>query len=145
MAGQTWCHGTLGPGMVRLVLQSHEQNGRPSPQLRALLEGIDHTEMHEGDGLCCGMSGNIDMLLSVSREFHQPSYAERANYWLTQMITRAHDRGGYVTASGFPGLYQQPALMQGSAGIAYQIARCAYPRIFPSLLWYGLPRPHEPT
>lgn len=136
----TWCHGTLGPAMVRLALQSHERTGQPSTQLLALLDGIDHTGMHEGDGLCCGMAGSIDMLLSVSREFHQPYYAERALYWMTQMIRRAHDRGGYVTAMNFPGLYQQPALMQGSAGIAYQIARCAYPRLFPSLLWYGLPR-----
>lgn len=135
----TWCHGTLGPGMVRLVLQSHDRSGHPSAPLRALLDGIDHAGMHEGDGLCCGMAGSIDFLLSVSREFHQPYYAERASYWVTQMITRAHERGGYVTATGFPGIYDQPALMQGSAGIAYQIARCAYPRLFPSLLWYGLP------
>lgn len=136
----TWCHGTLGPALVRLALQSHEQMGQPSAQLRGLLDGIDHAGMHDGDGLCCGMAGSIDMLLSVSREFHQPYYADRAQYWMTQMIQRAHDRGGYVTAMDLPGLYQQPALMQGSAGIAYQIARCAYPRLFPSLLWYGLPR-----
>lgn len=141
----TWCHGTLGPGMVRLVLQSHERSGQPSAQLHALLDGIDQAGMHDGDGLCCGMAGSIDFLLSVSREFHQPYYAERATYWVTQMITRAHERGGYVTATGVPGMYEQPALMQGSAGIAYQIARCAYPRLFPSLLWYGLPRIHEST
>jgi lantibiotic modifying enzyme len=53
---------------------------------------------------------------------------------MTQMIERAHARGGYVCHGTTPGIYEHPGLWQGTAGIAYQIARCAYPRLFPSLL-----------
>jgi lantibiotic modifying enzyme len=56
------------------------------------------------------------------------------------MMQRAHERGGSVTAAEYPGIYQQPTLFLGTAGIAYQIARCAYPRLFPSLLFNNLPR-----
>ena len=136
----SWCHGSIAPGMVRLALQTHERDGQPSASLLGLLDGIDSIGLHDNDGLCCGTTGSIDLLLSVGRELHQPYYGDRANYWLLQMIQRAHDRGGYVTAAEYPGIYQQPTLFQGTAGIAYQIARCAYPRLFPSLLLNALPR-----
>jgi lantibiotic modifying enzyme len=136
----SWCHGSIAPGMVRLALQTHERDGQPSASLLGLLDGIDSIGLHDNDGLCCGTTGSIDLLLSVGRELHQPYYGDRANYWLPQMIQRAHDRGGYVTAAEYPGIYQQPTLFQGTAGIAYQIARCAYPRLFPSLLLNALPR-----
>jgi hypothetical protein len=139
----SWCHGSIGPGMVRLALQRHERTGQIDASLLGLLDGIDSIGLHENDGLCCGTAGSIDLLLSVDRELHQPYYSERANYWVQQMIQRAHDRGGYVTAAEYPGIYQQPTLFQGTAGIAYQIARCAYPRLFPSLLFNTLPRGTE--
>ncbi len=136
----SWCHGSIAPGMVRLALQTHEREGQPRASLLGLLDGIDSIGLHDNDGLCCGTTGSIDLLLSVGRELHQPYYGDRASYWLQQMIQRAHDRGGYVTAAEYPGIYQQPTLFQGTAGIAYQIARCAYPRLFPSLLLNNLPR-----
>lgn len=139
----SWCYGSIGPGMVRLALQRHEQNGQLDVALLGLLDGIDSIGLHENDGLCCGSAGSIDLLLSIDRELHQPYYGNRANYWVQQMIQRAHDRGGYVTAAEYPGIYQQATLFQGTAGIAYQIARCAYPRLFPSLLLNTLPRGKE--
>ena len=139
----SWCHGSIAPGMVRLALQQHERTGQIDTSLLGLLDGIDSIGLHENDGLCCGTTGSIDLLLSVDRELHQPYYGDRANYWVAQMIQRAHDRGGYVTAAEYPGIYQQPTLFQGTAGIAYQIARCAYPRLFPSLLLNTLPRGKE--
>lgn len=136
----SWCHGSIAPGMLRLALQTHERDAQPQETLLGLLDGIDSIGLHENDGLCCGTAGSIDLLLSVGRELHQPYYGDRAQYWLTQMIHRAHDRGGYVTAAEYPGIYQHPTLMQGTAGIAYQIARTAYPRLFPSLLFNAVPR-----
>jgi hypothetical protein len=88
--------------MLRLALHAHEYDKQPQDTLLNLLDGIDGVGLHENDGLCCGTAGSIDLLLSVGRELPQPYYTDRAHYWLRQMIQRAYDRGGYVTAQNIP-------------------------------------------
>lgn len=134
----TWCYGSVGVGMGRLALLPHLA-ATPTPsqdqhRLIELLDGIDSVGLHEEDGLCCGSAGAIDTMLSVARALNHTHYVRRSTYWMTQMIERAHARGGYVCHGTTPGIYEHPGLWQGTAGIAYQIARCAYPRLFPSLL-----------
>jgi lantibiotic modifying enzyme len=141
----TWCHGSVGVAMGRVALLPHQPVTHDHRMLSELLEGIDSVGLHEEDGLCCGNTGAIDTLLSVARALNAPHYLRRALYWSTQMVARAHDRGGYVCSSSQPGIYEHPGLWQGNAGIAYQLARCAYPRLFPSLLSGDMRRPVATT
>ncbi len=141
----TWCHGSVGVAMGRVALLPHQPVNHNHRMLTELLEGIDSVGLHEEDGLCCGNAGAIDTMLSVARALNAPHYLRRALYWSTQMVSRAHDRGGYVCSSSQPGIYEHPGLWQGNAGIAYQLARCAYPRLFPSLLSGDIRRPLPTT
>jgi len=76
----------------------------------------------------------------VARALPNPYYEQRAAFWCSQMVARAHDRGGYVCIADIPGVYEHPGVWHGTAGIAHLLARMAYPRLFGSLLAFEMPK-----
>lgn len=136
----SWGYGSLGVAMGRLTLMAPLRSRHPDKKLLTLLEALDTTGLPEADGLAEGSAGMIDVMLSVARALPTPYYEQRASYWCSQMVTRAHDRGGYVCVAEIPGIYEHPGVWHGTAGIAHQLARMAYPRLFGSLLAFEMPK-----
>ncbi|MEY3988980.1 MAG: hypothetical protein RI985_61 [Chloroflexota bacterium] len=136
----SWGYGSLGVAMGRLSLMDPLRSRHPDQKLLALLEALDTNGLPDADGLAEGSAGTIDVLLSVARALPNPYYEQRAAYWCSQMVARAHERGGYVCVAEIPGVYEHPGVWHGTAGIAYQLARVAYPRLFGSLLAFEMPK-----
>jgi lantibiotic modifying enzyme len=136
----SWGYGSLGVAMGRLSLMAPLRSRHPDKKLLNLLEALDATGLPDADGLAEGSAGMIDVMLSVARALPNTYYEHRAAFWCRQMITRARERGGYVCIAEIPGVYEHPGVWHGTAGIAYQLARMAYPRLFDSLLGFQLPK-----
>lgn len=136
----SWGYGSLGVAMGRLSLMAPLRSRHPDHKLLALLAALDNTGLPEADGLAEGSAGVVDVMFSVARALPNPYFEQRAAYWCTQMVTRARDRGGYVCVADIPGIYEHPGVWHGTAGIAYQLARMAYPRLFGSLLAFEMPK-----
>ena len=126
--------------MGRLSLLAPLRSRYPEQKLLTLLESLDSTGLPDADGLAEGSAGVVDVMMSLARAIPSPYYQQRAWYWCSQMIARAHDRGGYVCIAEIPGVYEHPGVWHGTAGIAYQLARMAYPRLFGSLLAFEMPK-----
>ncbi|MBM4413133.1 MAG: DUF4135 domain-containing protein [Chloroflexi bacterium] len=141
----SWGYGSLGIAMGRLTLMAPLRSRHPDQRLLHLLEALDTSGLPDADGLAEGSAGVIDVMMSVARSLPNPYYEQRAMYWCTQMVARAHDRGGYVCIADIPGVYEHPGVWHGTAGIAYQLARMAYPRLFGSLLAFEMPKSKSPT
>lgn len=136
----SWGYGSLGIAMGRLTLMAPLRSRHPDQKLLTLLEALDSTGLPDADGLAEGSAGMIDVMLSVARALPNTYYEQRAAYWCSQMVARAHDRGGYVCVAEIPGVYEHPGVWHGTAGIAHQLARMAYPRLFGSLLAFEMPK-----
>lgn len=136
----SWGYGSLGVAMGRLSLMTPLRSRHPDHKLIALLDALDNAGLPDADGLAEGSAGIIDVMMSVARALPNPYYEQRALYWCSQMVARAHDRGGYVCVVEMPGVYEHPGVWHGTAGIAYQLARMAYPRLFGSLLAFEMPK-----
>ncbi len=141
----SWGYGSLGVAMGRLSLMAPLRSRHPDQKLLGLLGALDNTGLPDADGLAEGSAGVVDVMFSVARALPQPYFEQRALYWASQMVTRAHERGGYVCIAELPGVYEHPGVWHGTAGIAYQLARMAYPRLFGSLLAFAMPRSKIPT
>lgn len=140
----SWGYGSLGVAMGRLSLMAPLRSRHPDQQLIDFLDGLDQTGLPDADGLAEGSAGVVDVMVSIARALPHSYYEQRANYWCSQMVARAHDRGGYVCIADIPGVYEHPGVWHGTAGIAYQLARMAYPRLFGSLLAFEMVR-HKAT
>jgi hypothetical protein len=136
----SWGYGSLGVAMGRISLMAPLRSRHPDQKLLTLLEALDTTGLPDADGLAEGSAGMIDVMLSVARALPNPYYEQRAAFWCSQMVARAHDRGGYVCIADIPGVYEHPGVWHGTAGIAHLLARMAYPRLFGSLLAFEMPK-----
>lgn len=136
----SWGYGSLGVAMGRLSLIAPLRSRHPDSKLLRLLDALDTSGLPEADGLAEGSAGMIDVMFSVARALPNPYYEQRAAFWCSQMVARAHDRGGYVCVAEIPGVYEHPGTWHGTAGIAHQLARMAYPRLFGSLLAFEMPK-----
>jgi len=136
----SWGYGSLGIAMDRLSLMAPLRSRHPDRKLLTLIEALDTAGLPEADGLAEGSAGVIDIMLSIARALPNRYYEQRSLYWCSQMVARAHERGGYVCVAEIPGIYEHPGVWHGTAGIAYQLARTAYPRLFSSLLAFEMPK-----
>jgi len=88
----------------------------------------------ETDCLCHGEMGNIEMLIFTNQWLGQSNVESAVKNRVRRVLMRAAVEGW---AGGGP--VDSPALMNGLAGIGYQLLRLAKPEIVPSLLFLDPP------
>jgi lantibiotic modifying enzyme len=125
MAG--WCSGAPGIGLTRLAGLAFKQK-QPS-----ISEDIEKTiaftlqhPMNANDHLCCGNSGRIDFLIEAGLKLDRPDLLAEARKRAVWMIQRREAKGQYTLNAG-KGKVFNPSLFQGTAGIGYELLRCAAP------------------
>ncbi|MGP0058663.1 MAG: type 2 lanthipeptide synthetase LanM family protein [Beijerinckiaceae bacterium] len=128
----TWCNGASGIGLARLgglgILDS--------PSIRRDIRGALSTTSNCGlmprDHLCCGNCGLIETLLVAGSRLSEPELTQQALRLASAMVARAERKHkfGVTLGSGF----LIPTLLQGAAGVGYELLRVACPDQIPSLL-----------
>lgn len=131
----SWCNGSAGIGLARLL--SLREPGPDADRLHADLRHALDTTLQGGLGLgqslCHGDLGVSELLLSAGLALADED-----------LVTRARQVGGMVAADlaehdgvatlDFDARLDVPGLLNGSAGIGYQLLRLAHPDVVPSLL-----------
>ncbi len=132
--GISWCHGAPGIGLARV-------GGLPMLDTISIRQDIEvalRTTQHIGvigpDQLCCGICGRVEFLLTAARRLDRPELANVATRTVSEMLSRAEERGMFVFDSVLPRWVARPQLFHGTAGIGYCLLRLAQPDALPSLL-----------
>jgi lantibiotic modifying enzyme len=79
--------------------------------------------------------GRAELFLHAARPLHRPALAERARALGGQTADRAARRGTY--GAGTLDSAFTPGLLQGIAGIGFQLLRLHHPARIPSVLLLG--------
>ena len=111
-----WCHGAVGIGFSRLAMVQRGGFvlGDVHTDLDRALEGADRAWPGHVDTLCCGSLGSVEFLRAANRK-HQ------AHQRLSQVITSAHDEGGYRWNGGATRF--NLGLFRGLSGVGYTCLR----------------------
>jgi lantibiotic modifying enzyme len=130
-----WCHGIIGIGISRLGLKSTSiltlTDFFDNDIRRALSHLLRHSFINN-DGLCHGNFGNFE-LLALAKEYGMLNVeeAQQANALITERIRFISKNG--LENIGLTG-FTPCSLMNGWAGIGYQLLRFAQPVKTPSIL-----------
>jgi type 2 lantibiotic biosynthesis protein LanM len=128
---KAWCHGAPGIGMARLdmlnYLDDDEFRDEVEIALRTTLE-YGHSSNHT---LCHGDLGNLELGLGYSKFFCDNGVRVRV-YKIASAIISHIEQNGWICGNSFG--VETPGLMNGLAGIGYELLRLAEPDQVPSVL-----------
>jgi type 2 lantibiotic biosynthesis protein LanM len=132
-----WCHGAPGIGLARLLTLPYLDDAAVRSEIDAAL----HTTIRQGFGvnhsLCHGDLGNLETVLQAVQRLGDPYWRGEIDR-LTAQILDDIDQNGW--RCGVPLGVETPGLMNGLAGIGYQLLRLAAPERVPSVLALEAPR-----
>jgi lantibiotic modifying enzyme len=121
-----WCHGALGVGLG--LLRVHEATGDAAHRrwaCAALDTPVDYNRI-DNLGLCHGLAGHGEIMLSARRSLGADRFGARAHrvFRLLNTLSRHRDGVGYTwEATYFEHRQPTMALMVGNAGIAHFLLR----------------------
>lgn len=127
----SWCHGAPGIGLARLAGLPCYPDDSIIPEIKVAL----FTTLADGFGfnfsLCHGDLGNLEILLAASLDLAENGYSTILRQYIAVILERI-EYGGWVC--GTPHGIETPGLMNGLAGIGYQLLRLSSPARIPSVL-----------
>ncbi|AKQ64444.1 Lanthionine biosynthesis protein LanM [Myxococcus hansupus] len=129
----TWCHGAAGVGLARLSGLSLLDSSAVRRDIDDAVSRARQQGLGERDGVCCGQSGVIELLLTAARSNADAALDALALRQASAMVRRART-GGYRFAGAEQGGFPEPAFFQGLSGLGYQLLRLAFPGRLPSVL-----------
>ena len=130
----SWCNGAPGIGLARLEMLKIDPNATLLADLQKAIDLIAEDQSTELDQLCCGALGHSDLLLSAGSYFQREDWIGQAKSIAKISIDISRKRGGFRLLKTLPEQLSMPGLMQGEAGIAYQLLRLTQPNLLPSIL-----------
>ncbi|MGB1623012.1 MAG: lanthionine synthetase LanC family protein, partial [Synechococcus sp.] len=130
----SWCNGAPGIGLARLDMLKIEPNPTLLADLQKAIDLITTDQSSELDQLCCGVLGQTDLLLSAGCFYRRDDWINQAKQMANTSIQLAEKQGGFRLLKALPVHLWMPGLMQGEAGIAYQLLRLKKPNGLPSIL-----------
>ena len=132
-----WCHGAPGIGIARLHCLPYLSDAEIHDEINTALKTTLAHGFGSNHSLCHGDLGNLELLLQASLILDNP-------YWKTQVDRLAgiilESVEEYNWLCGVPMGVETPGLMQGIAGIGYELLRLATPEIVPSILVLETPK-----
>ncbi len=126
-----WCHGASGIGLGRLASLPNLNDGRIREEIAIALNTTIRNGFGYNHSLCHGDLGNLEPLLVAAQMLGDQQYYEQLQE-MSSMLLESVERGGWVT--GVPLGTETPGLMNGLAGIGYELLRLAEPEKVPSVL-----------
>lgn len=119
-----WCHGSGGIGLSRIAIKHYGSEGDNSTDLdiSRSIQNIRKNWPHELDHLCCGNTGNTELLLESGLKLGSHEDLYHSKKMLSQIITQARKEKGYQFALASP-VKHNVSLFTGISGIGYSILR----------------------
>lgn len=131
-----WCHGAPGIGLARLGALPALDTDEVRADIGYALACFRATPIAGPDHLCCGNLGRGELLVTAAARLERPDLLGEARTHAARVVTKATKEGGYHIHDLLSGSLIVPGLIQGLAGIGYQLMRLADPEPLPSvLLW----------
>lgn len=124
-----WCHGAAGIGLARAAAAGVLD---VSVELERGLAAAERASPSGPNTLCCGAMGRTELFLAAAGALDRPALAERARALAADAAARAAGRGTW--GAGTLDSAFTPGLLQGIAGIGYQLLRLHHPERIPSVL-----------
>ncbi|HET8843726.1 MAG TPA: type 2 lanthipeptide synthetase LanM, partial [Ktedonobacteraceae bacterium] len=144
----SWGYGAPGLGLGRIAALQFIDEPAIRQEISTALQttislgfGYDHYVYGPNHSLGNGDFGNLETLLVAAQVLQVPGYQETLER-ITAMLLESIDAYGWVT--GTPLNVETPGLMNGLAGIGYQLLRLAKPGDVPSVLLLAAPRFDQP-
>jgi type 2 lantibiotic biosynthesis protein LanM len=122
-----WCHGGVGIGLARLAQPRLRDEPDSREDIAAALRLVDSGPDPGVDQLCCGVFGQIELLLAAGDR-------EKAVHRASAVVAEAEANGGYRLFESFDRSVVSFGLGQGLAGIGYGLLRVALPERIPSVV-----------
>ncbi|HEV2843266.1 MAG TPA: lanthionine synthetase LanC family protein, partial [Thermoanaerobaculia bacterium] len=132
-----WCHGAPGIGLGRIATRRVLGDTDFEAEIRAALASSREEGFGGSHCLCHGDLGNLDLLLTASRELGDPALGEAAGRLAAGILQRIEAQG--PRCGGTAG-QEIPGLLTGLAGIGYGLLRAADPERVPAVLLLDLPK-----
>jgi type 2 lantibiotic biosynthesis protein LanM len=131
-----WCHGACGIGMSRLQMQRHLSNKLLEEDLEVALQTTYREGFGSNHSLCHGDLGSIDLMLQASLGFPDMTWRTRLSERVSQTLASMEQHGWRC---GTPLDVETPGMLDGLAGIGYELLRLADPSQVPSVLTLAEP------
>jgi lantibiotic modifying enzyme len=131
-----WCHGAPGIGLGRLGILQYLDDTTIREEIDIAIKTTIAEGLNGNHSLCHGSLGNIDALLTATQILKDARYSDSLKS-VTATILDSIDEHGWVT--GVPLGVETPGLMNGLAGIGYELLRLAEPEKVPSVLLIAPP------
>lgn len=132
----TWCYGASGIGLARLACLPYLDNEQIRQEIHIALTTTLQKGFGHNHSLCHGDLGNLEVLLAATQTSGNSAYQEEITRLATLILGSTQDQG-WVT--GVPLGVETPGLMNGLAGMGYQLLRLAEPERVPSVLQLAPP------
>lgn len=133
----SWCNGSAGIGLARVGAL---RRGDPDPDPAELGTDVDRAVavslargLGLGQGMCHGDLGVVETLLAAAEVRDRPEWTAAAQRIAGMVAADVLDRDGVATLEFGPGV-DTPGLVNGAAGVGYQLLRTAAPDRVPSVL-----------
>jgi lantibiotic modifying enzyme len=130
----TWCRGFSGYIGALLRMLPDPKSDWLSGVIDNFVERAYNAHLLESDCVCHGELGNLDFSFGAEIQFSDRRWRSSAVQRAQQLLERASTEGW---ACGMP--VPSPGLMDGFAGIGYQLLRMAAPHKVPSVLFLEPP------
>jgi type 2 lantibiotic biosynthesis protein LanM len=130
-----WCHGSGGIGLSRIAMKQYGDQRDTSTNLDIFraIQSIKKNWPHDLDHLCCGNTGNAELLLESGLKLGNSDDLYESRKMLSQVIIQARESDGYKFAHASPVQYNV-SLFTGISGIGYSILRQLKPNKIPNVL-----------
>ncbi|GAB2630774.1 type 2 lanthipeptide synthetase LanM family protein [Nocardia goodfellowii] len=132
-----WCHGACGIGMSRLRMLDILGDSTLAEDLDIALRTTYRQGFGVNHSLCHGDLGSLDLLLQAGRRFPAAGWELLLSERVSSSLAGMEEHGWRC---GVPLDVETPGLMDGLAGIGYQLLRLAEPDGIPSVLILEGPR-----
>ncbi len=126
-----WCHGACGIGMSRLRMQTYLSNEILKEDLDVALQTTYREGFGTNHSLCHGDLGSLELILQASLCFPATAWGTRLSERISQSLASMDEHGWRC---GTPLDVETPGMMDGLAGIGYELLRLADPSRIPSVL-----------
>jgi type 2 lantibiotic biosynthesis protein LanM len=132
----SWCHGAAGIGLARLGGRDVLGETDVDDEIEAALATTRGYAFPQIDHVCCGNFGRVELMLVAGQRLARADLVDDARRRAGFLTARASRAGHYPLFPDLPPAFFSPGFFQGTAGIGYQLLRCAHPDDLPSiLLW----------
>lgn len=131
----SWCRGLSGCIGALIRMLPYSTNDWLSGAVDSFVEGMSNERLIESDCMCHGEMGNLDAVLGAELWSSGRRWKGSATRRAQKLLARAATEGW---ACGLP--VESPGLMDGLAGIGYQLLRVAAPDKVPSVLFLEPPK-----